>query len=82
MELTPDLVGPSRTETRGIIGAAAEMNLEHLQDVRQSQLLFELTKHLLYSKFRDPGEQPLLWPARRRKWSSRRWCPISRVADV
>jgi type III restriction enzyme len=36
------------------------MNLEHLEDVRQSTVLFELTRHLLYSKFRDPGGEPKL----------------------
>jgi len=28
--------------------------------LRQSSLLFALTKHLLYTKFRDPGEEPKL----------------------
>jgi type III restriction enzyme len=60
LELTPDLVGPSKTRNQGIIGEAADMTLEHLEDVRQSQLLFELTKYLLYTKWRDPGEDPKL----------------------
>ena len=60
LELTPDLVGPSITRNQGIIGEAVDMTLEHLEDMRQSSLLFELTKHLLYSKFRDPGEEPKL----------------------
>ena len=60
LELTPDLVGPSITRNQGIIGEAVDMTLEHLEDMRQSSLLFELTKHLIYSKFRDPGEEPKL----------------------
>ena len=36
------------------------MTLDHLGDVRQSTLIFELTKHLLYTKWRDPGEEPKL----------------------
>jgi type III restriction enzyme len=60
LELTPDLVGPSKTENRAIIGESAEMNLQHLEDTRQSTVLFFLTKHLLYSKFRDPGGEPKL----------------------
>jgi type III restriction enzyme len=60
LELTPDLVGPSITRNQGIIGEAVDMTLDHLEDMRQSLLLFELTKHLLYTKFRDPGEEPKL----------------------
>lgn len=36
------------------------MDLEHLADVRHSTLLFHLTKHLVLSKWRDPGEDPKL----------------------
>jgi type III restriction enzyme len=60
MELTPDLVGPSRTLNQGIIGQAADINLKHMEDVRTSTLLFHLTHRLLYTKFRDPGEEPKL----------------------
>lgn len=60
LELTPDLVGPSRTTTAGIIGEAAHLDLEHLKEVRQSTLLYHLTQHLLYMKWRDPGEEPKL----------------------
>lgn len=55
LELTPDLVGPTRTRNQGIIGEAAEMNLERLADMRPSTLLFHLTKRLLETKWRDPG---------------------------
>jgi type III restriction enzyme len=58
--LTPDLVGPSVTRNEGIIGESADMNLEHLADMRPSTLLFHLTHRLLYTKFRDPGEEPKL----------------------
>jgi type III restriction enzyme len=60
LELTPDLVGPSITRNQGIIGEGVDMTLEHLEDMRQSSLLFALTKHLLYTKWRDPGEEPKL----------------------
>ncbi len=36
------------------------MTFEHLEDVRPSTLLFHLTKRLLYTKWRDPGEEPKL----------------------
>ncbi|MGO9914681.1 MAG: BPTD_3080 family restriction endonuclease [Isosphaeraceae bacterium] len=60
MELTPDLVGPSITHNSGIIGEGVDLNLEHLGDMRPSTLLFHVTKHLLYTKWRDPGEEPKL----------------------
>jgi type III restriction enzyme len=58
--LTPDLVGPSVTQNRGIIGEEVELTLEYLGDVRPSTVLYQLTKHLLYTRFRDPGEEPKL----------------------
>ncbi len=60
LELSPDLVGPSITRNSGIIGEGVDMNLEHLGDMRQSSVLFEVTKRLLYTKWRDPGEEPKL----------------------
>jgi type III restriction enzyme len=58
--LTPDMVGPSHTQNSGIIGESADMNLAHLGDMRPSTVLYNLTQHLLYTKFRDPGEEPKL----------------------
>ena len=58
--LTPDIVGPSITRNSGIIGEGVDLNLEHLGDLRPSTLLFHLTHRLLYTKFRDPGEEPKL----------------------
>ena len=58
--LSPELVGPSITETAGIIGESAKLNLAHLADVRTSTLLFHITQRLLYTKWRDPGEEPKL----------------------
>jgi type III restriction enzyme len=54
--LSPDLVGPSITQSSGIIGKSVNMTLEHLGDMRQSTVLFEITKRLLETKWRDPGE--------------------------
>lgn len=58
--LSPELVGPSITRNSGIIGEAVDLNLKHLGDMRHSTLLFHLTQRLLYSKWRDPGEEPKL----------------------
>jgi hypothetical protein len=60
LELTPDLVGPSTTQNSGIIGETADMDLKHLGDMRPSSLVFHVTQRLLYTKWRDPGEEPKL----------------------
>jgi type III restriction enzyme len=60
LELTPDLVGPSITRNAGIIGAEIDLSLKHLADVRPSTLLYHLTRRLLFTKWRDPGEEPKL----------------------
>ncbi len=58
--LTPEMTGPTVTKTSGIIGEGVNLTVEHLDDLRPSTLLFHLTKHLLNTKFRDPGEEPKL----------------------
>ena len=58
--LSPELVGPSITQNSGIIGETADMGLKHLGDMRPSTLLFHLTQRLLYTKWRDPGEEAKL----------------------
>jgi type III restriction enzyme len=73
LELSPDLVGPSVTRNSGIIGEGVDLTLKHLQDVRQSSLVFELTKHLLYSKWRDPGEEPKLYLFGQLKRITKEW---------
>jgi len=60
LELTPDVVGPSITKNEGIIGEGVELTLEHLGDMRHSTLLFHLVKRLIYTKWRDAGEDPKL----------------------
>ena len=60
LELTPELVGPSITRQEGIIGEGVELTLAHTRDMRTSTLLYHLTHRLLYTKFRDPGEEAKL----------------------
>jgi type III restriction enzyme len=60
LELTPDLVGPSITRNAGIIGEQVDLNLKHLDQVRRTTLLYHLTKRLLFTKWRDHGEEPKL----------------------
>ncbi len=58
--LDPDLVGPSITQNSGIIGESVDLSLKHLGDMRRSTLLFHVTQRLLYTKWRDPGEDAKL----------------------
>jgi type III restriction enzyme len=60
LELTPDLVGATETQNSGIIGARVDLNLVHTGDVRPSQVLYELTSHLVLHRWRDPGEDAKL----------------------
>ncbi|MCC8987537.1 MAG: DEAD/DEAH box helicase family protein [Candidatus Contendobacter sp.] len=60
LELTPELVGPSITQNAGIVGESVDLKLEHLAGLRRSTLLFHLTRRLLYTHWRDPGETPKL----------------------
>ena len=71
--LTPDLVGPSVTLNSGIIGEQVNLNLEHLEDVRFSSLVYNLTQRLLYTKFRDPGDEPELHLFGKLKRITRQW---------
>src|SRR6266536_2992921 len=60
LELTPDLVGATETQNSGIIGERADLNLVHTGDVRPSQVLYELTSHLVLHRWRDPDQPPQL----------------------
>jgi len=73
LELTPDLVGPSQTRNEGIIGEGVDLNLIHTGDLRRSTLLFHLTQRLLYTKWRDPDEEPKLYLFGQLKRITRQW---------
>ena len=79
LELTPDLVGPSVTRNSGIIGEGVDLSLEHLGDMRHSTLLMHLTKRLLYTKWRDPGEEPKLHLFGQLKRITKQWLDTSLV---
>ena len=73
LELTPDMVGASHTVNAGIIGEDVDLNLEHLGDMRRSTLLFHVAKRLLYTKWRDPGEDPKLYLFGQLKRITKQW---------
>lgn len=73
MELTPDLVGATETQNSGIIGERVDLNLVHTGDVRPSQVLYELTSHLILTKWRDQGEEPKLYLFGQLKRIAKQW---------
>ena len=60
LEITPALTGAPETLNSGIIGENVNMNLIHTGDVRPSQVLYELTSHLVMHKWREQGQPPQL----------------------
>jgi type III restriction enzyme len=73
LELTPDLVGATETRNSGIIGESVDLTLKHTGDVRPSQVVYELTSHLVLSKYRDSGEEPKLYLFGQLKRIARQW---------
>ena len=73
LELTPDLVGATETKNSGIIGESADLNLVHTGDVRPSQVVYELTSHLLMSRYRDADGEPQLHLFGQLKRIARQW---------
>jgi type III restriction enzyme len=73
LHLTPEFVGPSITQNQGIIGEGVDLTVAHLEDMRSSTVLFHLARHLLYNKYRDPGEEPKLHLFGQLKRITRQW---------
>jgi type III restriction enzyme len=73
LELTPEMVGATVTENRGIIGEGVDLTLQHLDDVRDSTVLFHLARHLIYHTYRDPGAEPKLHLFGQMKRIARQW---------
>ena len=55
LTLTPELVGPTKTEQSGIIGQKEQLGVQHLQDTRRSTLVYLLTTRLMQT-WREKGE--------------------------
>ena len=58
LELTPELIGATRTRNEAIIGEGVDLDLEHTGDMRTSSLLIHLTKRLVLTKWRDANQDP------------------------
>ncbi|MDT8398750.1 MAG: DEAD/DEAH box helicase family protein [Pseudomonadales bacterium] len=73
LQLTPDLVGATETRNSGIIGATIDLTLVHTDDVRPSQVVYELTSHLVLTKWRDANGEPQLHLFGQLKRIARQW---------
>jgi type III restriction enzyme len=73
MELSPVLVGAAETRNSGIIGEQVDLNLVHTGDVRPSTVVYELTTHLLMTRFRDADGEPQLHLFGELKRIARQW---------
>jgi type III restriction enzyme len=60
-ELTPEIVGPTKTQLAGIIGQGADIDVEHLDKVRDSTIIYKLTQYLIERNFTDSDGQPKLY---------------------
>jgi len=60
LPITPELTGPSQTQNAGIVGESVNLTVSHLRDTRPSTILYQLTTHLLYTKWRNAAEEPPL----------------------
>ena len=71
--MTPDLLGATQTKNSGIIGEQVDLDLVHTGDVRPSQVLYELTSHLVLTKYRDPDGGPKLYLFGQLKRIAKQW---------
>lgn len=72
--LSPDLIGPTKTENQGIVGEGVNLTLAHTdRDTRESSILFALTKCLVMEHWRDTGEEPPLYLFGALKKIAREW---------
>jgi type III restriction enzyme len=73
LKLTPGLLGATETKNSGIIGQPVDLNLVHTGDVRPSQVLYELTSHLVLTQFRDADGNPKLYLFGQLKRIAKQW---------
>jgi type III restriction enzyme len=73
LELTPALVGPSKTRNEGIIGEGIDLTLEHSRDTRQSTILYHLSRRLITKYWRDEGEEPKYTDFNKLKRIAKQW---------
>ena len=73
LTLTPEIVGPTKTRSEGIVGEGADLTLEHLRGYRLQKVEYFLTHHMLMKQWRDPDEEPRTHLFGQLKRVVRRW---------
>jgi type III restriction enzyme len=73
LELTPENVGPCTVLMEGIVGEGVELNAEVLESLRESEMSYHLARRLLFTRFRDPGEDPPMHLFGDIKRAAKRW---------
>jgi type III restriction enzyme len=66
-------VGATETRNSGIIGEPVDLTLAHEKDVRPSQIVYELTSHLVLTKWRDSHGEVQLNQFHNLKRIAREW---------
>ncbi len=71
--LTPQNVGPCEVRNEGIVGEGVDLTPEVVAELRPSSISFHLAKHLLFTRYRDAGEDPPMHLFGQLKSVVRRW---------
>ena len=71
--LTPELVGPARTENRGIVGLPVELRPDWIQGVRPATIAFHLAHDLIRRHLRGAQDEPRLHLFGHARRIARRW---------
>lgn len=58
MQLTPEKVGPTQVEDAAIIGERVQLTIEHMEEMRPSQIAYSLTAYIINHKWRGPDGEP------------------------
>ena len=74
LTISPDLIGATKTENQGIVGKGVELTLaEASRNMRESSILFAITKSLVTEHWRDAGKDPQLYLFGALKKIAREW---------
>lgn len=78
-ELTPAKAGATEVTMQGIVGEPAHITLEHLGQMRPSEIATKIASHLVMHKLRDAGEAPKAHLFPRAKRIVRQWLDSDRL---
>ena len=56
LELTPDLIGATRTRNEAIIGEGVDLDLRHTRDMRTAAIAYRLTRRLITTRWQDANQ--------------------------